>query len=279
MRLPFALFLPLGLLFGRELFSTSRRIDLFFCLEEYSRITLELDSTDTEDGSKNEKEGLTLKKIGEKPSWTLKCDKAEKTSVFLNKVTAVWYDKDEHDQKKKKKNFKALSDNDATVIAGEKKDEPLHVVYAVQDLSFEFVAGTCYGIIGSVGSGKSSLLLTILSESRMTRGNLSVNGSFAYCAQEPWIFTGSIQDNIVFGSEFNKERYENALELCLLTPDLRQFANGDMTIVGDNGSTLSGGQRARVALARAVYADADIYLLDDPLSAVDAHVGKKLYEK
>lgn len=240
---------------------------------------MELDSTDTEDGSKNEKEGLTLKKIGEKPSWTLKCDKAEKTSVFLNKVTAVWYDKDEHDQKKKKKNFKALSDNDATVIAGEKKDEPLHVVYAVQDLSFEFVAGTCYGIIGSVGSGKSSLLLTILSESRMTRGNLSVNGSFAYCAQEPWIFTGSIQDNIVFGSEFNKERYENALELCLLTPDLRQFANGDMTIVGDNGSTLSGGQRARVALARAVYADADIYLLDDPLSAVDAHVGKKLYEK
>uniref|UniRef100_A0A1I7UQC4 Channel conductance-controlling ATPase n=1 Tax=Caenorhabditis tropicalis TaxID=1561998 RepID=A0A1I7UQC4_9PELO len=260
-RLPFALFLPLGLLLGRELISTSRRINHFFCLGEFSRATVAMI---------REAEALETH-----PSWLLDDRKTERATIQMNNVTSVWYDKTEKEEKKQLEEKNALNGSLDEKGVYEKKE---HIIYAVEDMDIEFVGGECYGIIGSVGSGKSSLLLTILSEARMKKGNLEVHGSIAYCAQEPWIFTGTVQQNILFGKEFDADRYETALDLCLLKPDMMQLGNGDLTVVGDNGSTLSGGQRARVALARAVYADADIYLLDDPLSAVDTHVGRKLYE-
>ncbi|XP_057653044.1 ATP-binding cassette sub-family C member 4-like [Diorhabda carinulata] len=150
---------------------------------------------------------------------------------------------------------------------------------ALENISLNVSDGQLVGIIGPVGSGKSSLLQTILGELDVTNGDMKINGQISYASQEPWVFAATIRQNIIFGEEFDKKRYHDVIQACALERDLEQFVNGDQTIVGDRGASLSGGQKARINLARAVYRDADIYLLDDPLSAVDIHVSKHLYEK
>lgn len=122
-------------------------------------------------------------------------------------------------------------------------------------------------------------MAAILGEMPCLSGELVVNGRLAYAAQEPWIFSGSIRDNILFGKEFDSLWYDRVLEACALERDLDLLPFGDSSLVGDRGISLSGGQKARVNLARAVYSDRDIYLLDDPLSAVDTEVGKHLFDK
>lgn len=112
-----------------------------------------------------------------------------------------------------------------------------------------------------------------------TQGKIRVNGTLSYASQEPWVFSGSVRQNILFGQPFDTERYWNVLKACALTTDISKFDHGDQTLVGERGVSLSGGQKARVNLARAIYRDADIYLLDDPLSAVDAHVGRHLFDE
>uniref|UniRef100_A0A3B4GL42 Multidrug resistance-associated protein 4-like n=1 Tax=Pundamilia nyererei TaxID=303518 RepID=A0A3B4GL42_9CICH len=134
-------------------------------------------------------------------------------------------------------------------------------------------------VIGPVGAGKSSLLSAILGELPYDTGTLKVIGQISYAAQQPWVFPGTIRSNILFGKQLNPKKYERVLRACALKKDLQLFPDGDLTLIGDRGATLSGGQKARVNLARAVYEDADIYLLDDPLSAVDAEVGKHLFEQ
>jgi len=134
-------------------------------------------------------------------------------------------------------------------------------------------------ITGRVGCGKSSLLYTILREIPLITGVISYQGKIAWVGQQPWIFSGTVRDNILFGEPFDPNRYEKALEACDLTKDLQRFPDGDLTVVGERGTVLSGGQQARVELARAVYSNADIYLLDDPLSAVDSKVGHDIFEK
>ncbi|XP_050309352.1 probable multidrug resistance-associated protein lethal(2)03659 [Anthonomus grandis grandis] len=133
-------------------------------------------------------------------------------------------------------------------------------------------------IVGEVGSGKTSLLHVIMKEMFVTKGIHEVVGCVSYASQEPWLFAGTIRQNILFGEEFLKARYELVIKVCSLERDLEILPFGDKCMIGDRGVTLSGGQRARINLARALYKDADIYLLDDPLSAVDAHVGKRLFE-
>lgn len=113
----------------------------------------------------------------------------------------------------------------------------------------------------------------------VTSGTKIVSGSISYASQEPWVFGGSVRQNILFGSYFNKKRYNEVVRVCSLEKDFQQFPDGDLSLVGDRGASLSGGQKARINLARAVYREADIYLLDDPLSAVDIHVSKHLYEQ
>ena len=132
-------------------------------------------------------------------------------------------------------------------------------------------------VTGPVGCGKSSLLSAILRELPPSQGSVSCEGRIAYVSQKPWIFSGTIQDNILLGKPMMPERYANAIEACELTEDVEKLPSGDLTMIGERGVLLSGGQRARVALARAVYADADVYLLDDPLSAVDAKVGMNIF--
>ncbi|XP_018534344.1 ATP-binding cassette sub-family C member 4 isoform X1 [Lates calcarifer] len=134
-------------------------------------------------------------------------------------------------------------------------------------------------VIGPVGAGKSSLLSAILGELPCDTGTMKVKGQLTYASQQPWVFPGTIRSNILFGRELNLQRYERVIRACALKKDLELLPYGDLTLIGDRGATLSGGQKARLNLARAVYQEADIYLLDDPLSAVDAEVGKHLFEQ
>ncbi|XP_074640753.1 ATP-binding cassette sub-family C member 10-like [Tubulanus polymorphus] len=151
----------------------------------------------------------------------------------------------------------------------------------LSNINLNIHRGELIGIIGKVGSGKSSLLSAILSEMRRVDGSITVanlNNGFGFVGQESWIQHATIRDNILFGRDFNRKRYENVIQACALIDDLKIFPAGDKTEVGENGVTLSGGQKARISLARAVYQDKDIYLLDDPFAAVDAHVAQHIYE-
>uniref|UniRef100_A0A182Q496 Uncharacterized protein n=1 Tax=Anopheles farauti TaxID=69004 RepID=A0A182Q496_9DIPT len=134
-------------------------------------------------------------------------------------------------------------------------------------------------IVGSVGSGKSTMLQVILGELELDEGRLEINGNLSYAPQEPWLFEGTVKNNIVFTEDYQEKRYKEVVSVCALDRDFKLLPEGDQTIVGERGISLSGGQRARISLARAVYRRADIYLLDDPLSAVDTHVGKHIFEE
>ena len=134
-------------------------------------------------------------------------------------------------------------------------------------------------IAGPVGSGKSSLLLSLINELPGLSGHLTVTGKVSYASQEPWIFSGTIRDNVLFGNPLDTERYWEVIDACCLTEDIDSYTDRDITLIGERGVTLSGGQKARVSLARSVYNQADIYLFDDPLSAVDARVGRELFDK
>uniref|UniRef100_A0A182J5C3 Uncharacterized protein n=1 Tax=Anopheles atroparvus TaxID=41427 RepID=A0A182J5C3_ANOAO len=149
----------------------------------------------------------------------------------------------------------------------------------LKDISVSIGAGKLLAVIGPVGSGKSSLLQLLLGELPIQNGTATLNGDVSYGSQEPWLFTGTVRNNILFGLPYDRKRYQAVVRHCALATDFQQLPDGDKTVVGERGTSLSGGQRARVSLARAVYNNASIYLLDDPLSAVDSHVGKHLFEE
>nr|XP_008197323.1 PREDICTED: multidrug resistance-associated protein 1 isoform X3 [Tribolium castaneum] len=134
-------------------------------------------------------------------------------------------------------------------------------------------------VVGSVGSGKSSLLSAFLGEMDKTSGRVNTVGTIAYVSQQAWIQNATLRDNILFGKSFDKSLYDKVVEACALNPDFAMLPAGDQTEIGEKGINLSGGQKQRVSLARAVYANSDIYFLDDPLSAVDSHVGKHIFDK
>lgn len=150
----------------------------------------------------------------------------------------------------------------------------------LKDINLDVKPGQLVMIVGPVGAGKSSILHSLCGEAQSISGTLTINGRMVYVPQEPWIFSASVRQNILFGRQsYEVERYEKALTVSQLNQDISGFPHGDATVVGDKGAALSGGQKARINLARAIYYDADIYLLDDPLSAVDASVGRLLFEK
>uniref|UniRef100_G1M734 Canalicular multispecific organic anion transporter 1 n=1 Tax=Ailuropoda melanoleuca TaxID=9646 RepID=G1M734_AILME len=153
--------------------------------------------------------------------------------------------------------------------------------FRVEDncLNIKIPEGALVAVVGQVGSGKSSVLSAILGEMEKLTGVVQRKGSVAYVAQQAWIQNCIVQENILFGSVMQKQFYERVLEACALLPDLEQLPNGDQTEIGERGVNISGGQKHRVSLARAVYSGADIYLLDDPFAAVDVHIGKQLFEK
>lgn len=153
-------------------------------------------------------------------------------------------------------------------------------VHTLTDMTVEIERGQLVAVVGPVGAGKSSLLSAILGEMYLRKGTVSVaTGSIAYCDQRPWILNATVEGNILFGAALDDDRLRKAIVAANLEEDLKVLPDGLQTEIGERGINLSGGQRARVALARAVYQDAACYLLDDPLSAVDAHVGQFLFDR
>ncbi|KAL6854317.1 hypothetical protein ACP4OV_019220 [Aristida adscensionis] len=146
------------------------------------------------------------------------------------------------------------------------------------DVELKVKRGMKVAICGMVGSGKSSILSCILGEMPKLNGTVRVSGRKAYVPQTAWILSGNIRDNILFGNPYDKEKYEKVIQACALTKDLELFANGDLTEIGERGINMSGGQKQRIQIARSVYEGADVYLFDDPFSAVDAHTGSQLFK-
>ncbi|XP_054389484.1 multidrug resistance-associated protein 1 isoform X8 [Pongo abelii] len=145
-------------------------------------------------------------------------------------------------------------------------------------ITFSIPEGALVAVVGQVGCGKSSLLSALLAEMDKVEGHVAIKGSVAYVPQQAWIQNDSLRENILFGCQLEEPYYRSVIQACALLPDLEILPSGDRTEIGEKGVNLSGGQKQRVSLARAVYSNADIYLFDDPLSAVDAHVGKHIFE-
>ena len=148
----------------------------------------------------------------------------------------------------------------------------------LKDINLNIRRGELIGIIGEVGSGKSSLLQAILNNLKAISPEPKVilNGSVSYVAQIPWIQNATLKNNILYGNEYNELKYRKVIELSELSQDLKTLVAGDMTEIGEKGLNLSGGQKARVSLARALYSDTEIYLLDDIIAALDSYVGDKI---
>ncbi|XP_061621095.1 ATP-binding cassette sub-family C member 12 isoform X3 [Phyllopteryx taeniolatus] len=162
---------------------------------------------------------------------------------------------------------------------GHKLDEKNDFLPTLRNVSFSLPKGKLLGVCGNVGSGKTSLISSILEQMHLLQGSITAEGTFAYVSQQAWIFHGSVQENILMGNPLDMEKYERVLDVCSLWADMKILPQADHTEIGERGLNLSGGQKQRISLARAVYADKDIFLLDDPLSAVDAHVGKHIFEE
>ncbi|XP_061083740.1 ATP-binding cassette sub-family C member 2-like [Conger conger] len=167
----------------------------------------------------------------------------------------------------------ALSVCDGT-FAWEKDIDPV-----LKSVSLDIKPGRLVAVVGAVGAGKSSLISAILGEMHSIKGYINIMGSIAYVPQQAWIQNATLRDNILFGSALEEARFQKVLDACALVPDLELLPGGDQTEIGEKGINLSGGQKQRVSMARAVYSSADIFLLDDPLSAVDSHVGKHLFNE
>ncbi|KAI9207232.1 P-loop containing nucleoside triphosphate hydrolase protein [Polychytrium aggregatum] len=148
----------------------------------------------------------------------------------------------------------------------------------LSEINFSLDEGQLMAVVGRVGDGKSSLLSAILGEMYKDSGLVRVRGNVAYVPQNAWIMNATVRDNILFGNPYNPQFYKEVIAACGLKPDLEILTAGDLTEIGERGINLSGGQKQRISLARAVYSRADIYLLDDPLSAVDAHVGRHIFD-
>uniref|UniRef100_A0A4W3JQM5 ATP-binding cassette sub-family C member 5 n=1 Tax=Callorhinchus milii TaxID=7868 RepID=A0A4W3JQM5_CALMI len=214
-------------------------------------------------------------------------------AVVMENASLSWYE-----SKEKKADLSKVTKGKEGIDANGKKEDPSEVTdhasqniaeplrqngnlltMTLQNISFRLEKGSLLGVCGNVGSGKSSLLSAVLGQMYLRDGTVGVTGSFAYVSQQAWIIHGNVKENILFGKEYDEKKYKRVLENCSLHQDLAILPFGDMTEIGERGINLSGGQKQRISIARAVYSDQDIYLFDDPLSAVDAHVGKHIFEE
>uniref|UniRef100_A0AAQ5XAX9 ATP-binding cassette sub-family C member 5 n=1 Tax=Amphiprion ocellaris TaxID=80972 RepID=A0AAQ5XAX9_AMPOC len=154
---------------------------------------------------------------------------------------------------------------------------PQRLQSSLHCINLSIQQGKLLGVCGSVGSGKTSLISAILGQMTLLEGSVAVRGRLAYVAQQAWILNATLRDNILFGHEYQEDRYQSVLSACCLRPDIALLPSADLTEIGERGANLSGGQRQRISLARALYSDRDIYILDDPLSALDAHVANHTF--
>ncbi|EON98628.1 putative multidrug resistance-associated protein 2 protein [Phaeoacremonium minimum UCRPA7] len=150
--------------------------------------------------------------------------------------------------------------------------------FKLTDINFEIGRDELVAVIGTVGSGKSSLLAALAGDMRKTSGEVVIGASRAFCPQYSWIQNTTVRENVLFGKDMDRQWYKEVIKACALEPDLDMLPNGDMTEIGERGITISGGQKQRLNIARAIYFNADMVLMDDPLSAVDAHVGRHIFD-
>ncbi|CUM68582.1 uncharacterized protein PRCAT00006309001 [Priceomyces carsonii] len=181
------------------------------------------------------------------------------------------------DSRTPSKNEPAVSIQNGTFLWSKVKSGQ-NLKIALEKINLQVKKGELDCIVGKVGSGKSSMLQAMLGNLYKLEGQVKLKGKVAYVPQSPWIMNGTVRENILFGHKYDPNFYDLVLRACALTIDLSTLPNGDKTEVGEKGISLSGGQKARLSLARAVYARADVYLMDDPLSAVDEHVRKHLID-
>ncbi|BFI05699.1 protein MpABCC1 [Marchantia polymorpha subsp. ruderalis] len=173
-----------------------------------------------------------------------------------------------------------VPDGDAVVVKGGAfKWELVELSPTLSNINLQVKRGSLVAVVGTVGSGKSALLSCMLGEMERVSGTVTVSGKVAYVSQSAWIQNGTIKDNILFGKHFDEALYNDTVRVCALEGDLMQLTYGDDTEIGERGINLSGGQKQRIQLARAVYQEADVYLLDDIFSAVDAHTGSSLFQE
>ena len=222
-------------------------------------------------------------------------------AISVSKASFNWGEKDsetseskteskETDEKSKEKkvngsveasngHVKATEDLENTSLLNGDANKKDIVPFALNNIDVNIKQGSLVAIVGTVGSGKSSLLSALLGEMEKVSGSVEISGSVAYVSQQAWIQNAKLKDNILFGHTLDQDKYSQVVADCALSSDLDILPAKDETEIGEKGINLSGGQKQRVSLARAVYSDADIYLLDDPLSAVDSHVGKHIFDK
>ncbi|KAK9869792.1 hypothetical protein WA026_003524 [Henosepilachna vigintioctopunctata] len=232
-----------------------RRINTFLCLEELQDVD------------------VNCREILEKDNGVIVNEPLLPNGNEMNKVSKVFQENDLIPmQTNKSINPSVILKDVSAKWVSDSADNTL------EHINLNLCSNQLVAVIGPVGSGKSSLMGVILKELQIVKGSLDIKGIISYASQESWIFSGSVRDNILFGESYDKKRYAEVVRACSLKSDFLLFPFGDKSLVGERGSALSGGQKARINLARCVYKKADIYLLDDPLSAVDANVGKSLYQ-
>ncbi|KAL8535199.1 hypothetical protein ACS0TY_010996 [Phlomoides rotata] len=199
------------------------------------------------------------------------------TKVSIDRVQSFLMEED-HKRLVQNHASTAAIDIEAGEYAWQNRDAKKPAIKITEKL--RIMKGSKVAICGSVGSGKTSLLCSILGELHKISGSsIKTHGSKAFVLQSAWIQTGTIRDNVLFGKEMNQAFYEDVVEACALNQDIAMWADGDLCIVGERGLNLSGGQKQRIQMARAIYSNSDIYLLDDPFSAVDAHTGAHMFRK
>jgi ABC-type multidrug transport system fused ATPase/permease subunit len=174
----------------------------------------------------------------------------------------------------------SIDEEDASSVASSAEDPKVRYPKAsLKKVTLRVSPGELCAVVGRVASGKTTLCSAILNEALLESGDIALNGKVAYAAQSPWILNATLRDNIIFGLPMDQAKYDRVIKACQLEHDLTMFDDGDLTEIGERGINLSGGQKARVSIARAAYSDADTIILDDPLSALDPEVGKLLFDE
>ncbi|KAI8817409.1 P-loop containing nucleoside triphosphate hydrolase protein [Fimicolochytrium jonesii] len=218
---------------------------------------------------------------------------SEGNGIAVKIIDATFRWEEEKDETKKSKKEKKIAKKAAEEAAKKEKEmdgvktleveaAPTGIPPLFRDLNVSIRHGQLTAVVGSVGSGKSSFLSAIIGRMTKLKGQVDIygNGKIALCEQQPWIQTATVSENITFGNPVDAARLQHVLRACSLEDDMRQLSAGLATEIGEKGINLSGGQKARVALARAIYEeDTEIFLLDDPISALDAHVGQEIFQR
>ncbi|KAG0359163.1 hypothetical protein BG005_001263 [Podila minutissima] len=240
-----------------SIFVATRRIQKFLLAEELQRSTV--DDEDEEQHWHNRRQFS----ISRQPA---------SPAITVEKGEFSWRNKDFGNNQPSTERTPLLPSDESSSTSNNEFKPTLH------DIDFSLKQGSLTAVVGRVGQGKSSLISALIGEMYRDQGSVKLEGSVALVTQQAWIMNGTVRDNILFGRVLDQRWYELVLDVCCLAQDLEMLPARDQTEIGERGINLSGGQKQRVSLARAAYLDADIYLLDDPLSAVDAHVDQHLWQ-